>query len=86
MDAHQLLGGAAFPPDVLQVLFEAFENAWAEVAPEVSSDPTVVEAARLSLAGLVLGVARAGPIDRDSIKTAALDAFRAKHRIGNHSS
>jgi hypothetical protein len=86
MDAHQLIGGAAFPPDVLKVLFEAFDDAWSEVAPDVSGDPTVVDAARASLAGLVLSAARAGPIDRDRIKAAAVDAFRAKHRIQHHSS
>jgi hypothetical protein len=83
MDARQLIGGAAFPPDVLKVLFDAFDDAWTEVAPDVSGDPSVVDAARLSLAGIVLGIAKAGPIDRDGIKAAAVDAFRAKHRIGN---
>lgn len=85
MDAHQLIGGAAFPPDVLRVLFAAFDDAWAELAPDVSGDPNVVDAARLSLAGLVLSAARAGPIDRDRIKTAAVDAFRQKHGIGDRS-
>src|SRR5688572_2843511 len=73
MDARQLIGAAAFPPDVLKVLFDAFDDAWAEVAPDVSGDPTVVDAARLSLAGIVLSVATAGPIDRDAIKAAAVN-------------
>jgi hypothetical protein len=82
--ARQLIDGAAFPPDALKVLGEAFEDAWAELAADVSCDPTVVDAARLSLAGIVLDIAKAGgPIDRDRIKAAAVDAFRSKHRIGN---
>jgi hypothetical protein len=83
MNARQLIGGAAFPPDVLNVLLGAFEDAWTEIAADVSGDPSVVDAARLSLAGIVLSIAKAGPIDRDTIKAAAVDAFRAKHRIGN---
>jgi hypothetical protein len=83
MRARQLIGGAAFPPYVLKVLGEAFEDAWAELAPDVSGDPTVVDAARFSLAEIVLDIAKAGrPIDRDRIKAAAVDAFRSKHRIG----
>jgi hypothetical protein len=84
MRARQTIGGAAFPPDVLKVLLDAFEDAWAELAPEVSSDPTVVEAARLSLAEIVLDIAKPGAIDRDRIKAAAVDAFRTKHRIANN--
>jgi hypothetical protein len=83
MDARQLIGGAVFPPDVLRVLLDAFDDAWAEVAPDVSGDTTVVDAAQLSLASIVLSVATAGPIDRNAIKAAAVNAFRQKHRIGN---
>jgi hypothetical protein len=83
MDARQLIGGAGFPPDVQKVLFEAFDDAWAELASDVSGDPTVVDAAQVSLAGIVVDVAHAGPFDRHAIKTAAVEAFRRKHRLGN---
>jgi hypothetical protein len=86
MNARQLIGGAAFPPDVLHVVFEAFDDAWAELAPSVNSDPQVVDTARTSLAGIVLGIAKSGPIDRDKIKAAAVKAFRRKHRLSDHSS
>jgi hypothetical protein len=85
MRARQLISGAAFPPDVIKVLIDAFEDAWTEIASDVSGDPNVVDAARVSLAGIVLDIANAGPpIDRDRIKTAAVEAFRQKHRIGNY--
>jgi hypothetical protein len=84
MQARQLIGRAMFPCDVTKVLLDAFEDAWTELAPHVSGDPTVVEAARLSLAGIVLETARTGPVDRDGIKAAAVDMFRSKHRIANH--
>ena len=83
MQARQLIGAAPFPPDVRKVLLDAFEDAWAELAPDVSSDPTVVDAARLSLAAIVMvDIATAGTFDRDTIKTAAVQIFRSKHRIG----
>jgi len=82
MRGRQLISGAGFPPDALTVILDAFEDAWAELASSVTGDPTVVEVARLSLAEIVLGIARAGPIDHDRIKTAAVHAFRTVHRIG----
>jgi len=82
MKARQLIGGAAFPPDDLKVIFDSFDDAWAEVAPDVGTDPSAVEPARLSLATIVLTLARAGQIDRESIRTAAVDAFRLKHHVG----
>ena len=81
MDARQLLGGATFAPDQLKVIFEAFDDAWDEVAADVSTRASAVEAARLSLATIVLSLARAGPIERVGLKTAAVDAFRRKHRL-----
>ena len=81
MEARQLIGGASFSPDMLRTIYGAFDDAWGEVAAEVSSRRSAIDAARLSLATIVLSVARIGPIDRDSIRTAAITAFRIKHRI-----
>jgi hypothetical protein len=80
MKARQLIGGAAFPPDVLHILFGAFDDAWAEVAPDVGQDPAAIEATRMTLAGIVLSLARVGPVDRTGIMTAAIDAFRQMYR------
>jgi len=41
--ARHLIGGAAFPPDELKVIFEAFDDAWDEVAPDVSARASAVE-------------------------------------------
>jgi hypothetical protein len=79
MKARQLIGGAAYPPDALKVIFTAFDDAWTEVAPTVSGRATAIEAARLSLAEIVLGLAKAGPVERDALKDAAVSAFRLKH-------
>jgi hypothetical protein len=81
MKARQLIGGATFPSDVLKVIFEAFDDAWAEVGPSISSRPEAVEAARLSLAEIVLSLATSDPIERDALKDTAVRAFCIKHRI-----
>jgi hypothetical protein len=80
MKAHQLIGGSAFPPDMLTVIFEAYDEAWVEVAQDVGSDAGAIETARMSLATIILSIAAVGPIDRLQLKSAAMDAFRLKHR------
>jgi hypothetical protein len=79
MRARQLIGGAVFPPDVLNVLFAAFDDAWHEVMGDVSTRAGAIDAARLRLATIVLSLAKSGPIDHARIKQAAVDAFRAHH-------
>jgi hypothetical protein len=80
MRARQLIGGSAFPPDDLKVIFEAFDDSWVELAPEVGTDPNSIDLARVSLATIILSIAAVGPIDRLRLKSAAMDAFRLKHR------
>jgi hypothetical protein len=79
--ARQLIGSASFQPDELKVIFEAFDDAWDQVAKDVSNRASAIEAARLSLADIVLTFAAARPIERVGLSTAAIDAFRFKHRI-----
>lgn len=81
MEARQLIGGVAFPPDTLRVLFEAFDGAWTDLASNVSGDRQAIEAARLSLATIVLSLAAASQLDRDGLKAAAVEAFKLKYRI-----
>jgi hypothetical protein len=81
MKARRLIGGAEFPPEVLKVVFGAFDDAWAVVGPSISNRPEAVEAARLSLAEIVLSLAKSDPIEREALKDAAVRAFCAKHRV-----
>jgi hypothetical protein len=81
MKPRQLIRGAAFPPDELNVIYKAFDDAWAEVTPDVSARASAIEAARLSLATIVLSLAKAGHVERDSLRAAAVDAYRFKHRL-----
>jgi hypothetical protein len=81
MKARQLIGGAAYPPEVLSVIYGAFDDAWAEVQPTVSSRAAAIEAAKLSLAEIMLSLAKTGRIERDALKNSAVSAFRVKHHL-----
>jgi len=72
MKARQLIADSSYGPDTLKVLFQAFDEAWKEVAPLTSQDEMAVEAARLKLASMVLTVATSESRDAEQIKSAAL--------------
>ena len=85
MRARQLFIDAGLPPDDLAVVLEAFEDAWAEVGPDMGSDLIMIEATRLSLARITLEIVTAVPLARGKINAAAVAAFRAKYRVGDRS-
>ena len=72
MKARQLIADSSYGPDTLKVLFQAFDEAWKEIAPRTSQDEVAVEAARLKLASIVLTVATSESRDAQQIKSAAL--------------
>ena len=82
MRARQLIIDAALPPNDLAVVLEAFEDAWAEIGPDVGSDHILVEATRLTLARIVLEKVTAVPLARGPLNAAAVAAFRARYRVG----
>ena len=63
MKARQLIASASYSPEQVKALGTAFENAWELLAPSVSSRPEAIEAARFTLADVVLGLARQGNFD-----------------------
>jgi len=80
--ARHLIGSSAYGPDVLKVLFEAVDNAWAAIAPTCGSDPQVVEATRTKLANIILALARDRPKpDADELRDSALRILRRTHQI-----
>jgi hypothetical protein len=81
MKVRQLIGGAQYPPDQLKVIFEAFDAAWVDVAPRMGTDASRIEIGRLSLATIVLSLAKAGPIERVVLTRSAVDAFRFIHKV-----
>ena len=72
MKARQLVADSSYGPDSLKVLFQAFDEAWKEIAPRTSQDEVAVEAARLKLASIVLIVATNESRDAEQIKNTAL--------------
>jgi hypothetical protein len=83
MKAHQLIGKASYGPDALKVIFKAFDAAWKEAKPSVSKRALALEAARLSLANIILSIAKEDSRDADQIKNEALKLFRWKRQIPN---
>src|SRR5262245_50665871 len=81
MQPRQIVRAVSFGPEDLKVIFTAFDNAWTEIAPSIGTDPMMVEAARSSLATIVLGVANADAIAPNGLTMMAVAVFCAKHRI-----
>jgi hypothetical protein len=69
--AHQILADAAFSSDTLKILFKAFDDAWEQIAPSVSSRADAIEEARIRLAKIVLSLARNGSNDAEQIRDCA---------------
>lgn len=81
MNARQLIGKASYGPDELKILFQAFDDAWDIVAPSISRRASAVEAARLTLAEIVLSLAATGKRrDAKELTEAAIQAFRTLGR------
>ena len=54
MKARELISGAAYGPEALKVIGEAFDKAWDEIAGHFGDDPREIEAGRL-LQAMALG-------------------------------
>jgi len=58
MKARNLLSGAAYGPERLKEIYQAFDEAWKVIEPLVEDTPLAREAARLKLANMILAVAQ----------------------------
>ena len=76
MKAKALIGGASFDPQTLKHLYKAFDDAWEQVAPDVSKRGEAIEAARTKLAEVVLELANNGPRDPEKLTEAAVAKMR----------
>lgn len=72
MEARQLIGNGAFSPDALGILFKAFDDAWAEIAPTVGDNVLAQQATRAKLANIILSAATEPLQDTATLKAAAL--------------
>jgi hypothetical protein len=82
MKARQLLASSAFDPAQLKIMGQAFEDAWAQIAPQISARAGAIEAARYKLAQLVLSLAKRGILEREKIKDEALRLMRETPAAG----
>ena len=77
VEAKRLIGQASYGPEMLSVLFQAFDEAWAALAPTCGENPLAIHAARLKLANAILSLAREGIQDIATIRDAALSRMRS---------
>ena len=77
MKARRLIENASYGPDQLKALGDAFDDAWSRISPTVSSRAEAVEAARLKLAEIVLGLAKNGNLDPGHLADTAVQLMQA---------
>ena len=77
MRARKLIEGASFGPDTLKALFQAFDEAWAVLAPRYGNDAQAIDAARTRLAIILLGLAREDSCEVGALRDAALQRYQA---------
>jgi hypothetical protein len=77
MKARSLIAAASFGPDALKVLFQAYDEAWAIVAPRYGNDASAIEAARLRLANTMLALMREDTRDVAWLRDESLRHFQA---------
>ena len=77
MRARKLIEGASFGPDALKALFQAFDEAWAVLAPRYGNDAPAIDAARTRLANILLGLAREDSCEASALRDAALARYQA---------
>jgi hypothetical protein len=80
MRARHLIDGAAFGPEALKAIGEAFDAAWAEIAQNFGSVQIDIDNARFRLATALLSVANEDSRDVEVLKRAALQRMALDYR------
>jgi hypothetical protein len=78
MKARQLISKASYGPDELKILCQAFDDAWGMIAPSVSGRVSAIEAARLTLADIILSLPNGKRRNARELTEAAIQAFRTR--------
>jgi hypothetical protein len=81
MRARELIDHAAFGPDALKVIAQAFDEAWQEMAGNFG-DPQDIEAARFRLTNAVLSIAQEDSRNVEALKHASLQGMALDLRQG----
>ena len=79
MNNQQRRTGAWFTPQALQVVCQAFDEAWIDIAGDFGDDLNEIEAARLRLAHAVLSVSQGDNPDLETVKRRALQLMARKY-------
>jgi hypothetical protein len=74
MEARKLLDAAPYDSEILNLLKQALDEAWASIASTTRAD--LIENTRLRLAHAIVAHAGLGEIDRDALILAALEAVQ----------
>ena len=81
LKVRELFDSGAVGPEALNVIGQAFDEAWASIAGNFDENPLTVQVARLKLANAVLAEAKAnGHRDVETLKNAALQAVALSYR------
>ena len=72
MTARRLIEGSLYGPQTLQVMFEAFDQAWLEIAHHFGDAERDVEQARRRLAHAILSVTMETSTEAEQVKKDAL--------------
>jgi len=75
MKARRLIDGAAYGPNALKTLGQAFDEVWASIAGNFGDGLSDIERARLKLATALLSVASEDSRDVEVLKKAALQVM-----------
>jgi hypothetical protein len=72
---------ASFGPEAMNIIGRAFDQGWAQISGNFSSDPTAIESASLSLASVLLVARRGGTLRSAEVVDPQLDFERGSETI-----
>ncbi len=78
MDPYLVIAKSTLATEHLGTLYEAYDSVWAEVAHEIGSDPSAVDAAREKLAHVILSLPRDSLVDRELLEITAIAMMRVR--------
>jgi hypothetical protein len=82
MEARRRISNGSYGPEALKVLFEAFDQAWEDIVGNFGRNALGVQAARLRLANIIVGLGANSSDDPKQIKSAALEIMARDLRTG----
>jgi len=80
MGSRQLIEGAAYGPEALKVIGQAFDEAWRDIAGNFGDDSPDVERARNRLARAILSIADDDSRDVSILRRKALEQIALHYR------